>query len=40
MFLVEQLKSISIGMHCAVTAMRRQREPEQVTDTWTYTTVK
>lgn len=35
MFLDRTVKSISIGMHCTVTAMRR----EQVTDTWTDTTV-
>lgn len=31
MFLDRTVKSISIGMHCTVTAMRRQREQEQVT---------
>ena len=39
MFLDRTVKSISIGMHCTVTAMRRQREQERVTDTWTDTTV-
>ena len=39
MFLDRTVKSISIGMHCTVTAMRRQREQEQVTDRQIDTTV-